>query len=494
MLGRIAALSAQYFYFLSPRYARICLYAGALATFNHHAQIKHGDSKQDEVFVEHKKVWTTEGKTMKNYLLVALVALCLTAPELFALQAAPAKPLPDNVVLTEGVEFLEIDGHQLLLDLYRPKSTKGEVPLVVWVHGGGWNKGSRSKCPIAWLCNEGFAVASVDYRLTDKAQWPAQIEDCRAAVAFLRTNGKQYGLAVERIGVCGASAGGHLVALMGTLDQNEQAQSESGIQAVCDFFGPTDLLTMPNNVLDAGETEADLAKVNGAKLLGGIVRDQPEKARHASALHQVSSNDPPMLIVHGDADEDVPIAQSKRLHQKLIAAGCESTLHVVPGAGHGVKNCQTTETQKLMLEFFQKHIHQPKSQTNRTPNGGGVKHLFTARLLLRRLEKCDLTDSQMARFNQLSADLRTRIDKMRSDVGITKDLIKARDTAYSAAKKAGLKGDPLWQAVQSEASLSDDQTGVFRKTQEIYSEFRKSVTEILTEDQLLAFRKTKKKR
>lgn len=151
--------------------------------------------------------------------------------------------------------------------------------MIVWIHGGGCQKGGKAECPITWLCDAGFAVASVDYRLTDLAQWPAQIDDCRAAIAFLRNEQLKLGINADRIGVASSSAGGHLVALIGTLDHDD---GRSGVQAVCDFFGPTDLLTMPKNVDSGGKTQAELAAAPGAKLLGGIVRDHLDLAKQAS--------------------------------------------------------------------------------------------------------------------------------------------------------------------------------------------------------------------
>ena len=227
---------------------------------------------------------------------------------------------------------------------------------MVWVHGGGWKNGSKNRCPTTWLVEHGYAVASINYRLTDEAQWPAQIDDCRAAVRWLRRHAQQYGLDADRIGAWGGSAGGHLVALMGTLDAPGDEAVSSRVQAVCDWYGPADLLTMPPNVLGAGRTEEDIANSNGAKLLGGTVRDRPELAKQASALYQVSAEDPPFLIMHGDKDPGVPLEQSQRLHDKLTAAGVSSTLHVVRGAGHGGKQFQTPEVRAAILKFFNQHL------------------------------------------------------------------------------------------------------------------------------------------
>ena len=201
-----------------------------------------------------------------------------------------------------------------------------------------------------------FAVASIDYRLTHQAQWPAQIDDCRAAVRWLRENAKTLNLNPDRIGAWGSSAGGHLVALLGTLDAPAGEETSSQVQAVCDWFGPTDLLTMPPNTISETRTKADIAQSNGAKLLGSTVRDVPALAKQASALYQVSEDDPPFLIMHGEKDPGVPLSQSQRLHEKLLTTGAQSELKVIANAGHGGKEFQTPEAKQFVLEFFSKTL------------------------------------------------------------------------------------------------------------------------------------------
>ncbi|MEW4529178.1 prolyl oligopeptidase family serine peptidase [Maioricimonas sp. JC845] len=269
-----------------------------------------------------------------------------------------AQPVPDGVQAVRNLEFSHPDAEPLRLDLYRPEQAAGPLPVVVWVHGGGWKQGSKDRCPAVSLAQHGFAVASIDYRLVDRAQWPAQIDDCRAAIRWLRTHADEYGLDGERIGVWGSSAGGHLVALMGTLDAPEDETVSSRVQAVCDWFGPTDLLTMPPNVVSEKRTRAQVAQSNGAKLLGSPVPDVPDLARQASALYQVSADDPPFLIMHGEKDPGVPLEQSQRLHDRLTEAGVSSTLHVIPEAGHGGKEFRTPEVQSTVREFFQKQLQQ----------------------------------------------------------------------------------------------------------------------------------------
>jgi acetyl esterase/lipase len=226
------------------------------------------------------------------------------------------------------------------------------MPLIIWVHGGGWKNGTKAGCPVSWLAAKGYAVASLDFRLLPEHPWPAQIEDPIAAFRWLRKESGKYGYDTERSAAMGGSSGGHVVALWGTLT----LPPEDKVKAVVDWYGPTDLLTMPPNVLSEKRTRAELAKANGALLLGGIVMDQPEKAKAVSALHQVTRDDVPFLIMHGAADTSVPVDQSERLHAALKAAGVESTLKQLPGVGHGGKEFDSPESRALILAFLNKHL------------------------------------------------------------------------------------------------------------------------------------------
>lgn len=273
--------------------------------------------------------------------------------------------LPASAVVYRDLEYVRVGNKSLLLDLYYPKSANvsdvdQSVPIVVWIHGGGWLNGSKDRCPATWLTQHGFAVASINYRLANEARWPAQIDDCRSAIGWLRDNANEFQIDTDHIAVWGGSAGGHLAALLGTLDAPPNETTNSRVQAVCDWYGPTDLLTMPPNVLGSGRTVEDIANSNGAKLLGQTVRDVPELARQASALYQVSPDDPPFLIMHGENDPAVPIDQSRRLHERLQAAKVDSTFHIVPAAGHGGKPFQSADVRKIILDFFNNQLRSKK--------------------------------------------------------------------------------------------------------------------------------------
>ena len=262
-----------------------------------------------------------------------------------------------DVKIIRDIEYAQHQGTSLKLDLYLPEQTKGRVPVIVFIHGGGWKNGSKESGKRgAWMVPHGFAIASISYRLTDVGQWPDQINDCYAAVRWVRKNAKQYGLDGKRIGCWGTSAGAHLAALVGTRPYPGKERISSRVQATADWFGPSELLSMPPNNVGNGRTEEDVANSNGAKLLGATVKDVPDLAKDASALDNVSEDDSPFLIMHGTADPGVPIIQSEKLHQALLKAGVESTFVALEGAKHGGPEFSSPVSKKVFLEFFKKHL------------------------------------------------------------------------------------------------------------------------------------------
>lgn len=275
----------------------------------------------------------------------------LLLPLLIALSAFAQKApnLPEGVKLAKDLVYATPGEETLKLDLYLPSDApKRRLPCILWVHGGGWKAGSKDRCPGVWLVPEGYVVASMDYRLIPAHRWPAQLDDLRAAVRWLKVNADKYGIDPKRIVAWGGSAGGHLVSVLGTAD----AEPEDRIRAVIDWYGPSDLLTMPPNVLSEGRTREDLAKANGALLLGGIVMDRPALAKSASALHLASAGDVPFLIMHGDKDTQVPIDQSQRLHDRLRAVGVFSVYQPVYGAGHGGKEFDSEDSRRVIRDFL----------------------------------------------------------------------------------------------------------------------------------------------
>jgi acetyl esterase/lipase len=270
----------------------------------------------------------------------------------------PAPPLPAGFKAVRDVEYVAGGGSSRSLDLYLPEVKPDKpLPLVVWIHGGAWLGGNKDRPNGIALLREGFAVASINYRLSQEAIFPAQIEDCKAAIRFLRAKAADYGIDVRRIGAFGSSAGGHLVALLGvSADKKEweigaYLDQSSQVQAVCDWFGPTNLLTMGAQAGPNSRLDHDAPDSPESKLIGAHLPNAPDKANAASPLSYVTSDDAPMLIVHGDADPVVPVQQSETFYAALEKAGVNATLHIVKGGGHG-DGFQIPEVQQLVRKFF----------------------------------------------------------------------------------------------------------------------------------------------
>jgi acetyl esterase/lipase len=285
---------------------------------------------------------------LHRWLIAWLVAVfCWSAAE------AQQQAVPEGTAVLKDLAYVTNGHERQKLDLYVPQSDK-PLPLIVWVHGGAWKQGSKDRTPALPLLRDGYAVASINYRLSQHATFPAQIEDCKAAIRWLRANSKKYNLNPDRVGVWGASAGGHLVALLGTtgdvkaLDGNlGNTDRSSRVQCVCDWFGPTDF----RQIGSAGGAAGPVAE-----LLGGPVSDKKEIAAQASPVTHVTKDDAPFLIMHGDKDSLVPLSQSQVLVEALKKAGVEVDLRVLEGAGHGGAQFTSPESMKMIREFFDKHL------------------------------------------------------------------------------------------------------------------------------------------
>ena len=233
--------------------------------------------------------------------------------------------------------YAVVGDRTLRVDLYMPESAN--PPLIVWVHGGAWHSGTKENPPLG-LLEHGYALASIDYRLSVEAPFPAQMHDIKASIRFLRAHADRYGYQSHAIYVWGSSAGGHLVALAGVTngvealegDLGEHRGQTSDIQGVVNYFGPTNFLT----ILSQSTPHGLSVRAPALALLLGKPLDQVEDlARLASPVFHVGVGDPPMMIVHGDQDIQVPVNQALELYAAYQEAGLQSTLEILPGAGHG---------------------------------------------------------------------------------------------------------------------------------------------------------------
>ncbi|MBD3295772.1 MAG: alpha/beta hydrolase fold domain-containing protein [Candidatus Omnitrophica bacterium] len=249
----------------------------------------------------------------------------------------------------------------LLMDLYLPSgSDPAQLPVVLYIHGGGWESGDK-KYSGGWympLLGHGFAVASINYRLSGQAPFPAQLYDVKTAVRFLRANAERFGLDPDRIGAFGDSAGAHLAFLLGTTGGLEVFEGDgpwksasSRVMAVCGLYGPVDLMAL--------EKKHPFSEPGGIleSLLGGPVPERQKVAVMASPISHVSPDDPPFLIVHGEKDLLVPYGQSVALYRQLKARGVDVTLHLVEGAGHGKGFGKATRD--IIVEFFLDKLKKP---------------------------------------------------------------------------------------------------------------------------------------
>ena len=250
--------------------------------------------------------------------------------------------LPEDVELLRDVTFGTGGGRSLKMHIVRPKKLGDKpLPVFVWIHGGGWRRGTKESgvFRLVRYARLGFVGATIEYRLTGEASFPAQIEDCKCAIRFLRAHAKKYHIDPKRIAVGGSSAGGHLAALVGTSGDVKELEGSGGwrdqssrVQAVIDLYGPTDLTEF---VKTPGYESHARPNSPEAMLLGGEVLKHPVRAKRANPITYVDASDPPFLIMHGSKDRVVPVNQSQRLHEALRRAGVPSRLHIIEGAGHG---------------------------------------------------------------------------------------------------------------------------------------------------------------
>ena len=247
-------------------------------------------------------------------------------------QRGPA--VPAGVRVERDLSYVEDNDAKHRLDLYLPEKLDKPRPLLIWIYGGGWSVGDKvGRSPAVQLAADGYAVACVNYRLSGQAQFPAQIQDCKAAVRWLRGNAAKYNINPDHFGAWGGSAGGHLAALTGTSGGSKEfepigqyVETSDRVQAVCDQYGPTDLLKMDEQAYGRGVIKHDEARSPESRLMGGPIQEDKEKTAKANPIKFITKECPPFLIMHGEADNTVPIGQSEILLEALKAHGIPASL------------------------------------------------------------------------------------------------------------------------------------------------------------------------
>jgi acetyl esterase/lipase len=310
---------------------------------------------------------------MKRLLLLAFVLAALVAPA-GERTAASNRTYDGNIEIIRDIPFAGTTNPKQTLDLLLPRERHEKLPLIVFIHGGAWIAGDKQKgyVFITPLVRSGrYAAATINYRLSDEAIWPAQIHDCKAAIRWLRGNAAEFGIDPDRVAVWGTSAGGHLVAMLGVSGGDAILEGSLGrftnessrVSCVVDFFGPTDFFEIPKytNILHYGTAGA-----LDSRLLGGTVFEKPDAARSASPIMYDLKQSPPFFIAHGTKDRVVPFSQSEIFFEALKKAGTATPpifIHVV-GAGHGFN---IPEVNARVGQFLDLHLYGKKSEISSEP-------------------------------------------------------------------------------------------------------------------------------
>ena len=287
--------------------------------------------------------------------------LLVQSTQIFAQTNPVIDAFPKGTILHGNLPYNDDSLPKHLLDIYLPPNTKGNVPLVILVHGGGWLGNDKyadigyMKKTVADIVSNGFALASIDYRFSTQAVFPAQIQDCNRAVSFLFDHADKYHLDKNRVAVMGFSAGGHLASLMG-LSKNNNIETfflpgtnkTFSFKGVVDFYGPSELILFPGN---------NDVKSPESILIGAAPLARPDLAKAASPVTYVDKNDPPFLIIHGEKDDLVSVKQSQLLSSWLTVVGVQNELVIVKDAPHFGVMFDADEVKNKVISFLKKQLN-----------------------------------------------------------------------------------------------------------------------------------------
>lgn len=289
----------------------------------------------------------------KTFILMSLLSLCMFK--------ANANPLND-VSITKDIVYKTIEDREIKLDLYKPTLQSDQpYPLLVWVHGGAWKRGSKDALPtknpllLKSVMEQGYALAAVNYRLSGEATFPAPVQDINDALNFLYEHASQYQITADNLVMMGRSAGGHLAGLIGTTNAHGNiefyAKPKYQVKAVVSFFGPTDLLALGSK---HGKNVSSKSSVS--RFLGDTPSAIPEIARSASSTTYVNENTPPFIQLHGTLDKQVPLSQSESLKAKLDEYNIENQLWIEEGVGHSAPIFDSEKYVPHVMAFLSKHF------------------------------------------------------------------------------------------------------------------------------------------
>jgi acetyl esterase/lipase len=307
-------------------------------------------------------------------ILPALASLAQPAPSDITNAAVvlPASSPYGEATAIRNIPYVAHPTSRQNFDLYLPRNSADQpFPLIVWIHGGAWMMGIKDWDNVKYLVRHGYAIASIDYRITPEDRFPAQIQDCNAALNFILAHATNYGINPRRFVVGGGSAGGHLALLLGLARGEPAFGADPSVRplAILDFFGPADFNGMKDDLMTIHSDKGlELLQDASTKLLGVPAEQTPDKARLASPITYVSATSPPVLIVQGGSDDLVPAAQSRRLHAALDAAGVKNQLIVLDNAGHDGPAFSTPDMEAKVIDFLKGIFEKSGSQKPKAAN------------------------------------------------------------------------------------------------------------------------------
>jgi len=331
--------------------------------FERHADSLLNKNQKDSAIAYYKKAFSIFPNSWKSYSALRRLGSEVSSDTMAILLQ---KLIPSNIQYLPNIVFGKGGNRNLRLTILKPKGIGNKrLPVIIYIHGGGWRQNIKELGVIALIqfVNRGYIGVAVEYRLSKEAKFPAQIEDVKCAIRFLRAKAGNYSINPEKIGIWGQSAGALLASLAGTSGGIKSLEGNGGwknynsrVQAVCDWSGPS---YFPPDTITSRPS---------FKLFGGTTADKADLAKEASPLTYITADDPPFLIFHGTADADVKMEQSDTLYKSLKKANIDATLKLFEGGGHfAVYGAQVgeisgdmpgfrTEMMNLMNDFFDNHL------------------------------------------------------------------------------------------------------------------------------------------
>jgi acetyl esterase/lipase len=295
--------------------------------------------------------------------LICIALLLIGAPLIAQQLPVQLQLFPQGTVFHQNIPYAGDTSQKHLLDIYLPSNAKKNLPLVVWIHGGAWMLNDKyadmgyMKQTVKGFIDSGYALASINYRYSTDSVFPAQIQDCNAAIEFLYQHATRYGIDKNKIALIGFSAGGHLASLLALSNNNHISAFSAApvhftIKTCLDFYGPSDFIMFASSP----DTAVNNARNPLAILLGESPVDRPDLAKRASPVTYIDKDDPPFLIVQGEKDESVPNTQSKILHSWLSLNGVKNDLIVVPNAPHYGEMFDAAYIREKAFEYLRNYL------------------------------------------------------------------------------------------------------------------------------------------